>query len=196
MFLLSLSLSVGQSIHLCDPVILSACWSSFRPNVHITPPSIHQFVCFSRPTHHSYKHSTTNMLLQTQYWNIVLQTQNCKHSNTNVVLQTQYYKHSTTNIVLQNLAIGLDKKDKQIFVLILGGPYGPPNLGSAQKSENMSNLGLYCTANKTLRNVLLVTIQEPLTRPFQNTHYYSQNDNFSIVSVCSKFGNFQMLTKK
>ena len=72
----------------------------------------------------------------------------------------------------------------------------PLNLGSAQKSENLSTLGLYCIVNKTIRNLLLVTIQEPLTRPFQNTPYFSLNNNFSIVGECSKFRNFQFLTKK
>ena len=65
----------------------------------------------------------------------------------------------------------------------------PPNLGSAQKLEKLSTLGLYCTVNKAIRNILFVTIKEPLTRPFQK-------DSFSIVGECPKFRNFQILTKK
>ena len=38
--------------------------------------------------------------------------------------------------------------------MILEGPYGPPNLGFAQKTENLSTLGHYCTDNKTIRNFL------------------------------------------
>ena len=37
--------------------------------------------------------------------------------------------------------------------------------------KNLSTLVLYCIVNKTIINVVLVTIQKPLTRPFQNTHY-------------------------
>ena len=44
-----------------------------------------------------------------------------------------------------------------------------PNLGSAPKSENLSTLGLYWTVNKTIQSFLLVIIQKPLTRRFQNT---------------------------
>ena len=83
----------------------------------------------------------------------------------------------------------------QIFFFFsssFGGVHtAPPNLGSAQKLENLSTLGLYCTDNKTIINFLLDTIQEPLTRPFQNTPYFSQGDNFSIFDGCPKFGNFQ-----
>ena len=64
----------------------------------------------------------------------------------------------------------------------------PPNLGSVQKSENLSTLGVYCIVNKTIMNFFLVTIQEPSTRPFQNTPYFSQGDNFSLFDGCSKFG--------
>ena len=63
-------------------------------------------------------------------------------------------------------------------------------------SVGVADLGHYCTVNKTISIILLVTIQEPLTRTFQNTPYFSQNDNFSIVGECSKFGNVQFLTKK
>ena len=66
-----------------------------------------------------------------------------------------------------------------------------------RKNQNFfSTSGLYFKVNKTSRNVLLGTIQEPLTRPFQNTPYFSQNNNFNIMGECSKFGNFQFLTKK
>ena len=40
---------------------------------------------------------------------------------------------------------------------------------------------------------LLVTIQEPLIRPFQKTPYFSQGDNFCIFDGCPKFGNFKIL---
>ena len=39
---------------------------------------------------------------------------------------------------------------------------------------------------------LPATIQEPLSRGFQNTLYFSQNDNFSTCGGCPKFGNFQI----
>ena len=78
----------------------------------------------------------------------------------------------------ENMGIGLDKKDKNKQKWFWGAHTDPPNLGSAQKSKNLSTLGLYCTVNKTIRNFLLVTIQEPLTRPFQNTPYFSQSDSF------------------
>ena len=61
------------------------------------------------------------------------------------------------------------------------------------KGANLfSKPGVY----KSIKNFLLVTIQEPLTRPFQNTPYFIHSDNFSIVGECLKFGNFQILTKK
>ena len=88
------------------------------------------------------------------------------------------------------------KIQKKYFFWFWGVHTDPPNLGSAQKSENLSTLGHYCTVNKTIRNFLLVTIQEPLTGPFQSTPYFSQSNNFSIVGECPKFGNFQILTKK
>ena len=50
--------------------------------------------------------------------------------------------------------------------------------------KNLSTLVLYCIVNKTIINVVLVTIQKPLTRPFQNTPYISHGDNFSIFDVC------------
>ena len=80
-----------------------------------------------------------------------------------------FYMHLLLKIKVfpQNMGIGLDKKK---------------HLGSAQKFENLSTLGHYCTVNKTIRNFLLVTI--------------SQSDNFSILGECPKFGNFQILTKK
>ena len=61
------------------------------------------------------------------------------------------------------------KKQKKYLFLFWGVHTDPLNLGSAQKSENSSTLGRYCTVNKTFSNFLLVTIQEPLTRPFENT---------------------------
>ena len=38
---------------------------------------------------------------------------------------------------------------------------------------------------------LPATIQEPLSRGFQNTLYFSQNDNFSTFGVNPMFGNVQ-----
>ena len=81
---------------------------------------------------------------------------------------------------------GYRARQKKYFFWFWGVHTDPPNLGSAQKSENLSTLGHYCTVNKTIRNFLLVTIQEPLTRPFQNTPYFSQSGNFSIVGECLK----------
>ena len=88
------------------------------------------------------------------------------------------------------------KRQNKYFFWFWGVHTDPPNPGSAWKSEFFSTLGLYCTVNKTIRNVLLVTIKEPLTRPFQNTPYFSQSDNLSIVGECPKFGNFQILIKR
>ena len=76
-----------------------------------------------------------------------------------------------THLIAQNMGIGLNKK--YLFFHFGGSIRTPPNLGSARILENVSTLGLYCAVNKTLRNVLFVTIQEPLTRPFQNTPYFS-----------------------
>ena len=70
----------------------------------------------------------------------------------------------------------------------------PPNLGSAQKSENSSTLGLEYTVKKNFRIFLLHTIQEPLERGFQNTPYFGQTDNFSTVGGSPKFGFFQNIT--
>ena len=116
----------------------------------------------------------------------------------NFVFKHMVGKHVYMHLLLkikdfpENMGIRLDKRNKQIFVFDFGGVHtAPPNLGSAQKSENLSTLGHYCTVNKTIRNFLLVTIQEPLTRPFQNTPYFSQSDNFRIFDGCPKFGNFQ-----
>ena len=72
----------------------------------------------------------------------------------------------------------------------------PPNLGSAQKSENLSTLGLQYTVKKNTRNFLLGTIQEPKVRAFRNTHYFIQSDNSSTLSICPKFGNFQKNSTK
>ena len=88
------------------------------------------------------------------------------------------------------MGIGLDKKNKKNIFFDFGG-----SIRTSRKSENSSTLGLYCIVHKTIGNFLLVTIQEPLTRRFQNTPYFSQSDNFSIVGECPKFGNFQILTK-
>ena len=81
------------------------------------------------------------------------------------------------------------KKSKKV---IWGSVRTPPNLGSAQKSENSSTLGLQYTVKKNTRNVLLGTIQEPMERAFRNTHYFIQ----STLSICPKFGNFQKNSTK
>ena len=91
-----------------------------------------------------------------------------------------------------NMCIGVDKKSKTFFFSFWGVNTDPPNLGSAQKSETLSTLGLYCTVNKTLGHFLLVTIQEPFTRPFQNTTYFRRSDNFSIFDGWPKWGNFEI----
>ena len=57
--------------------------------------------------------------------------------------------------------IRLDKKYKKNIFLILGGPYGSPNLGSAEKSQNLSTLGHYWTVNKTIKNFCLSPFKSP-----------------------------------
>ena len=92
----------------------------------------------------------------------------------------------------QNMGIGLDKKNKKNIFFHFGGSIRtPPTWGPPKNRKNLSTLGLYCIVNKTMSNFLLITIQEPLTRPFQNTPYFSQSDNFSIFDGCPKFRNFQ-----
>ena len=66
----------------------------------------------------------------------------------------------------ENMGIGLNKKYFFRFLVVLKDI---TNLGSDKKLEKSSTLGLYWTVNKTIRNLLLVTFQEPLTRRFQNT---------------------------
>ena len=64
-------------------------------------------------------------------------------------------------------------------------------LGSAQKTEKSSTLGLEYTVKKNLRIVVLHTIQEPLQKAFQNTPYLGQSDDFRTFGGFPKFGNFQ-----
>ena len=64
-------------------------------------------------------------------------------------------------------------------------------LGSAQKSENSSTLGLEYTVKKNFRIFLLHTIQEPLEKGFQNTPYFGQSDDFRTFGGFPKFRNFQ-----
>ena len=73
-------------------------------------------------------------------------------------------------------------------------PTDPPNLGSAQKSENSSTLGLEYTVKKNFKIFLLHTIQEPLERGFQNTPYFGQSDNFTTLGDRPKFENIQNIT--
>ena len=67
----------------------------------------------------------------------------------------------------------------------------PPNLGTAQKSQNSQNWstwGLESAIKNTSKNVLLDNIQEPLERGFQNTPYFSHIDTFSTFGGSAKFG--------
>ena len=71
----------------------------------------------------------------------------------------------------------------------------PTNLGSDQKSENSSTLSLQFKVKNKVKHFLIHPIREPKERGFQNTHYFSQCDNFSKFCGCPKLGFFKKINQ-
>ena len=72
---------------------------------------------------------------------------------------------------------------------------GMLNIVGKQTPDNITSNAMAQYQMRTLVFLLLDTIQEPLSIGFKNTPYFNESDNFSTFGGCSKFQNFQNLTK-